>query len=128
MLLFIIFGWPRRSKEYGETYPAHCSHCENDQYYELGKSRRWFTLYFLPLLPLGRATRGLFCSICGAGFELDRTQFKAAKTLSQSTTAFSEGELSEEEYGRELEAFEATLEISGAPDTERSGDVRPADS
>ncbi|WP_224268270.1 zinc-ribbon domain-containing protein [Haloprofundus salinisoli] len=123
MLLFIIFGWPRRSKEYGETYPGHCSHCDNDQYYELRKSRRWLTLYFLPLLPLERATRGLFCSICGTGFELDRTQFKAAKSLSKSTTAFAEGDLSEREYGRELETFEATLDISGTTNTERSDDV-----
>lgn len=120
-MLFIIFGWPRRTKEYGPTYPAECPHCNNDNYFHLLKSRRWFSLYFLPLVPLGFVSYGLICPICNAGVELDgRAEAKQAKHLATATDEYHNDVLPVGEYKHELQAFEADV----FPD---SGGIIPED-
>lgn len=103
VLGFIIFGWPRRTKTYGPTLPEHCDRCDNHTYFFLFKARRWFSLFFIPFLPLGRARRHLVCGICQAGFELDRTAWKRLKAFTPVTRAFDAGELSKAAY---LDAYD----------------------
>jgi len=100
---FIIFGWPKRTKSYGPTIPEYCDHCDNESYFSLFKSRRWFSLFFIPFLPLGFAKRYLLCNVCQAGFELDQSEWKRLKEFTSVTKAFHDGNLSEDEY---LEAYD----------------------
>lgn len=106
---FIIFGWPKRTKEHGPTMPEHCGNCDNQVYFSLFKARRWFSLYFIPVLPLSRAERFLMCSVCGAGYEIDRTEWKRLKSFTSVTKAFEAGEVDEVEYLVELDAVTAEL-------------------
>ncbi|WP_338729454.1 zinc ribbon domain-containing protein [Haladaptatus sp. DJG-WS-42] len=110
MLAFIIFGWSTRFKEYGATYPAACPHCSNDNYFHLLKSRRWFKLYFIPLIPLSRAAYDLVCPTCNASIRLDsRAEATQAKHLNTATTAYHNEELDVEDYSREMKAFETDV-------------------
>lgn len=109
-LLFVIFGWPTKTKEYGATYPTPCPHCSNDNYFHLLKSRKWFTLYFIPLLPLGRASYDLVCPTCNASINLNsRAEIQQAKELNTATADYHEEKLSTENYKRELKAFETDV-------------------
>ncbi len=106
-MLFIIFGWKTRMKEYGATYPTRCPHCSNDIYFHLIKSRRWFKLYFIPVLPLGFASHDLVCPTCHASLHLDgRAEAKQAKQLTKATNTYQEELMGVNEYKRELRAFE----------------------
>jgi hypothetical protein len=68
MFLFIIFGFSSKVK----AQPAgqfHCPICQAERTYaELRKSRR-FTLFFIPVLPLGSSSLGrVVCTTCGSEF------------------------------------------------------------
>lgn len=109
-LLFVIFGWPTKTKEYGATYPTECPHCSNDNYLHLLKSRKWFTLYFIPLIPLGRGSFDLVCPTCNASIRLDnRAEIKQAKELNSTAEAYHNDEIPVEEFQRELTAFETDV-------------------
>ncbi|WP_049970799.1 zinc ribbon domain-containing protein [Haladaptatus cibarius] len=109
-MLFIIFGWSARTKEYGPTYPIECPHCENANYFHLLKHRRWFSLFFIPLIPLGFGTYDLVCPICNVSFELDgRAEAKQAKQLSGAAEHYESDKISKEEFDHELQAFETDV-------------------
>lgn len=101
--LFVIFGWPRRTKDYGPSHPEYCPHCDNESWLTLVKERRWFSLFFIPVLPLGRADYWLVCSICGAAAELRKQEFKEFKSCVKATEEFRSGRISENEYGHRLD-------------------------
>lgn len=109
-MLFIIFGWKTRTKEYGPTYPAECPHCTNDNYFHLLKARRWFRLYFIPVLPLSSASYDLVCPTCNASIHLNgRAEASQAKDLATSAEAYHAGHQSVEEFERDLQAFETDV-------------------
>ena len=59
----IIFGWRTRESTTGSgTFT--CPHCRTSQVYRHVTYRRWFTLYFLPVIPLGRLGEQLECQGC----------------------------------------------------------------
>ena len=69
MVLFIIFGISSKQK----AKPAgqfHCPVCQTQRTYaELRQSRR-FTLFFIPVLPLGSSSLGrVICTNCGSEYD-----------------------------------------------------------
>ena len=63
----IIFGWTslRHVKEKGAFY---CPQCAAHQDYKLRAPRRWFTLYFIPVIPLDEHGRYVECNACKQTF------------------------------------------------------------
>ncbi|MEL6149655.1 MAG: zinc ribbon domain-containing protein [Chloroflexota bacterium] len=75
----IIFGARPRTTTTGkgEFYCPNCSGDEGQQRrYELKKSRNFFTLYFVPLVPLGAGEEYVECQYCGMVFKLDVLDIK----------------------------------------------------
>ncbi|MEN8149181.1 MAG: zinc ribbon domain-containing protein [Planctomycetota bacterium] len=69
MIAFIIFGWK------GVTYTKtrgrfHCPQCAEERDFEHKRVRNFFTLYFIPLIPLGLAGEYIHCTACGGDFEI----------------------------------------------------------
>lgn len=63
----IIFGWR------GITYVKnrgtfYCPQCNGEQAYERKRVRRFFTLYFIPVIPLSLAGEFIECRGCGGSF------------------------------------------------------------
>lgn len=108
-MLFIIFGWKTRTKEYGPTYPTECPHCTNDNYFHLLKARRWFSLFFIPLIPLSSASYNLVCPTCNASITLDKPAASQAKALADSTARYQNDEQTVNEYEHDLNAFETDI-------------------
>jgi ribosomal protein L40E len=127
VLQFIIFGFKTRTKEHGPSYPLHCPNCDNDEVYHAFKQRRWFHIFWIPLIPW-TADRALVCPTCGVSLELTKSEFESAKELANKARLHSEGELSADQYWREVRAFEAeasfttdTKEVEATEDTQDIG-------
>ena len=57
----------------------HCRRCGGDRQYWLRAGRRWFTLFFIPVIPLNQVGQHVQCTTCRARYLTD--------VLSQPTTA-----------------------------------------
>ena len=69
MISFIIFGTR------GVTYSAakgtfHCPSCDDTREYNHKRVRRFFTLYFIPLIPLDKLGEYVECQTCKNTYEL----------------------------------------------------------
>ena len=71
----IIFGTRQRSRdlESGEFY---CPRCGAQRQYTRKSVRPYFTLYFVPVFPVGQGAELVQCETCGAGFEVSVLEAK----------------------------------------------------
>jgi len=79
----IIWGW-RTIKSTPGTGQFHCPHCSSQRPYRHEKFGRWFTLYFIPIIPLGSAGEQITCSTCSKSWNMnvlanDPQKIKAAQ-------------------------------------------------
>lgn len=56
-----------------------CPHCQRERNYERKAGKQYFTLYFIPLIPMGDATEFIECTHCGKSYNADVLDFKPAK-------------------------------------------------
>ena len=81
--MILIWGFRARAKTVS-TGEFFCSHCGADRSYVLQQIRRWFTLFFIPLFPVGkRLGEQVRCSTCG-------TLFRPEVLNAPTSAAFSE--------------------------------------
>ena len=68
--MIIIFGTKVRYKTIaaGQFY---CPQCKTKRDYELRQARNYFALYFIPIVPLGKAGEFVTCLTCGTNFQPD---------------------------------------------------------
>lgn len=121
-LLFIIFGSKYREKEYDRAWPVQCPQCRNECYYRPVKQRKWFHVFWIPIIPW-RKQYWLSCPVCETGYKLNKTLFKDAKRMAEYTSLRLDGRLSDEEYAAALEEFDQFFVDDsdgqeGAPDME----------
>jgi len=66
--MLLIFGVRTRAKKVGEG-DFFCPRCGVDRHYLLQRMRRWFTLFFIPVFPVGTTTgEHVRCDTCGGTF------------------------------------------------------------
>ena len=96
-----------------------CSRCKKSSYHTIVRSQGWFTLYFIPLIPLGKTTVTR-CNICGfkdlINNEQANTLFLQDQAGSTATPEKTPEQLMEEgsnhyEAGRYLEAIAAYYQV-----------------
>jgi zinc-ribbon family/Tellurite resistance protein TerB len=49
----------------------HCQRCGGDRGYRHKVGRRWFTLFFIPVIPVNKAGQHVQCAICGTRYRMD---------------------------------------------------------
>jgi hypothetical protein len=77
-----IWGWGKQlTKEFGSINGIHCPHCNNDAPWLIKRMSRWFTFFFIPVIPYSWEYL-LICSICSYGAPLDKKNFEEMKALS----------------------------------------------
>jgi uncharacterized membrane protein YebE (DUF533 family) len=64
----ILWG-TRGLKSTLEKGEFHCPRCGPDKSFKLVAINRWFTLYFIPILPMGQAGQYLECQACSGTFD-----------------------------------------------------------
>lgn len=62
--MFIIFGWPRR-KSGVHTLSSFCPRCRRETVHKGYSEQTWFTLFFIPVVPLSGKSPHALCNICG---------------------------------------------------------------
>jgi uncharacterized paraquat-inducible protein A len=72
----IIFGMRVRHKVKGEG-EFYCPRCKSQRAYLHKRATRYFTLYFVPLIPLGTLAEYVECQLCGTTFDLTVLNMKA---------------------------------------------------
>jgi hypothetical protein len=61
--MLFLFGVRTKAKPIAQIeYP--CSKCARSTMYTAMESKRWFTLFFIPVIPLG-STHVVRCNLCG---------------------------------------------------------------
>lgn len=65
--MFIIFGTKNVGKVL-KTGTFHCSRCNAERTYELKNYRKYFSLFFLPVIPLGDIEDSLDCTFCKTSY------------------------------------------------------------
>jgi zinc-ribbon family/Tellurite resistance protein TerB len=64
----IIWGWRVRFKKLGEGI-FFCPNCGGDRHYTVKQGRRWFTLFFIPIIPLDHVGEPFVeCAMCRQAF------------------------------------------------------------
>lgn len=102
----IIFGWGHVTKKlYGPTMAIRCPTCNNDTWLQLYRYRKWFTLFFIPVIPYSSA-HFLSCSVCSQGVELSDEQVERAQQLNALTIGLFNEEISKEDYWRQVDKIE----------------------
>jgi hypothetical protein len=106
--MFFIFGWGRQTiKNHGVVIKKHCSHCNNEDYWQLIKITTWFSLFFLPLIPYKNKYM-LICPVCEYGIKLDSGQFDKYKLVAEANTKLTKGNITADECNRKLNSGQTT--------------------
>lgn len=70
--MLIIFGIHSFAKTLA-MLTLVCRHCHNPAAHRLVRRGRWFTLFFIPLVPLG-SSRYTVCAFCGAAQNVSKAE------------------------------------------------------
>ena len=101
----IIFGYRGgKRKDLGEALPVRCPRCNNATFYRYMTVTSWFSLFFIPVIPLKRRDY-LVCPVCTRALELRKDQREMASRLVELTTRYRAGEIAEAEYQAQLRAL-----------------------
>ena len=95
--MFIIFGYRTLLKNFGEVFKNMCAHCHNEKYWVLSRASKWFTLFFIPIIPIS-STYFLRCPVCKYGTKLDHEQVEKMKPIAEANTLLTGGMITEQQY------------------------------
>ena len=69
-----------------ENGQFHCPQCGTDRMFNLKQVRNFFTLYFIPLIPLNVAGRYVECGSCGGTFSEETKSYDPEKERQEMHT------------------------------------------
>jgi hypothetical protein len=99
--MFIIFGWRKILKNFGIVFKNMCDNCHNEKYWVLTRVSRWFTLFFIPVLPTS-SVYFLSCPVCKYGIKLNGEQVQKFKPIAEANTLLANGTITQQEYQERL--------------------------
>ena len=82
----LIWGWRSRMKTLAEGM-FHCPNCGGDRHYAHKEARNWFTLFFIPLIPLKVLGELVECQTCKQGYDVRILARPTSAALGQQLTA-----------------------------------------
>ena len=101
--MIIIFGTRTLRKNYGVINKVECNHCHNVEFWNFIKIRTWFTLFWIPIIPLGAKKTYIVCPICESAIILNKEDSEKYEKLARLNTDFMNGKITEEDYKNQLE-------------------------
>jgi tellurite resistance protein len=84
--LLIIFGLRVFYRTAGQG-AFHCQRCGGDREYARRAGRRWFTLFFIPVIPLGKAGEHVRCTVCGTRYRMEVLSLPTAAQMQAALPA-----------------------------------------
>jgi uncharacterized tellurite resistance protein B-like protein len=84
--VLLIFGLSVFFRTVGQG-DFHCPGCGGDRHYRQRIARRWFTLFFVPVIPLNRVGEVVECTTCRTRYNLDVLRLPTAREMSAALPA-----------------------------------------
>ena len=81
--MLLIFGLSVFFRTVGQG-DFHCPNCGGDRHYRQRVARRWFTLFFIPVIPLNRVGEVVECATCRTRFNLDVLRMPTAEQMAEA--------------------------------------------
>jgi tellurite resistance protein len=78
--VLLIFGLSVFFRTIGQG-DFHCPNCGGDRHYRQRSARRWFTLFFIPVIPLNHVGEVVECGTCRGRFNLDVLRLPTARQM-----------------------------------------------
>lgn len=104
--MFIIFGTKNIIKNYGLFGNDTCERCHNVVQKGIYCDTLWFTLFFIPVIPLTRH-HFIGCPICGCHLDISKAQFR--EIINGNHNTVSETQSEENKYAGKTETQIAYL-------------------
>lgn len=82
----IIYGWTTLQKTLS-SHEFHCPQCGSMVYGDLKSANRWFTLYFIPVIPLGSQGEYVECVSCKGTFRSEVLDYEPRRFQGTPTPA-----------------------------------------
>ncbi len=112
--MFIIFwGFRNKVRDHGATIAATCPRCHNSVVLNHVEARRWFTLFFIPLFPIGKGRSALTCPICRWGRDVPKEANALTNEMSEITRQWQDGGLNDEAYRQRVDAYWSFSDAGG---------------
>lgn len=84
--MLLIWGWRTRFKVLAEGV-FHCPGCGGDRHFAHKQARSWFTLFFLPVIPLKVQGEFVECQTCKQGYDQRILQLPTSAALTEQLVA-----------------------------------------
>ncbi len=97
----IIFGWRNKIYIIGLLHKQICNNCHNEEYWLLKKSTKWFTLFFIPAIPV-QNKYFTCCPICDKGFFITKEEAKKLIPIAELNLKLAKGLVAPEQYSVNL--------------------------
>jgi len=98
----IIFGYRGgKRSDHGPALPLNCPNCHNQTFYRYLTVTNWFTLFFIPLIPVS-SKHYLACPVCTRALQLDKPGRERAAKLVELTALLNAGSIDQTEYLRRV--------------------------
>jgi len=108
----VIFGFgPGKQEDLGEIAPSVCPNCHNQVFFHHVRSKKRFSLYFVPVVPYGTDDY-LVCPICSRGLQISSAQLPYVRSMSSAAASFRAGRLAEAPYMAQVERFWRQLGVN----------------
>ena len=108
----VIFGFgPGKQEDLGEIAPSVCPNCHNQVFFHHVRSKKRFSLYFVPVVPYGTDDY-LVCPICSRGLQISSAQLPYVRSMSSAAASFRAGRLAEAPYMAQVDRFWRQLGVN----------------
>lgn len=98
----IIFGYRGgKRNDHGAALPIACPNCNNQTFYRYLTVTKWFTLFFIPVIPIS-SKHYLACPVCTRAIQLDKPGRERAGKLVELTSMLNAGSIDQQEYLRRV--------------------------
>ncbi len=84
--MLIIFGLRVFYRTVGQG-TFHCQRCGGDREYRHRVGRRWFTLFFIPIIPLNHVGEHVQCTVCSTRYRMDVLNLPTAAQMQEALPA-----------------------------------------
>jgi hypothetical protein len=84
--LLILFGLRVFYRTVGQG-TFHCQRCGGDREYRHKVGRRWFTLFFIPVIPLNTVGEHVQCTVCGTRYRMEVLALPTAAQMQEALPA-----------------------------------------
>jgi len=109
--MIILFGWSfKTEKNVGPAQRRTCGVCGREAFHILHQETRWFTLFFVPVIPYQHLYT-LVCPFCKTPKEPNVMEVRRLKPLAKLHNAYMTGQLHEQEYRNKVQTLDPNNEF-----------------